>query len=154
MPVSLKNMEYYVRHEGPVMVKIVWIDEMNDLGDEDVIYGGPIYASAFNIFEEHGVLIVGFGPDYWVVRNSHGIEWGNHGYAKLTRRMVHGRFLINNGWAPKGVSYEEADDEEDDDDGDEEEEDNDEDVEADYNEDEEDDDQDIIVVIVTRCIII
>ncbi|XP_050876228.1 macrodontain-1 [Lathyrus oleraceus] len=87
-------MEYYVRHEGPVMVKIVWIDEMNDLGDEDVIYGGPIYASAFNIFEEHGVLIVGFGPDYWVVRNSHGIEWGNHGYAKLTRRMVHGRSTL------------------------------------------------------------
>jgi hypothetical protein len=31
----------------------------------------------------HAVVIVGWGTDYWVVKNSMGTEWGEQGYAKI-----------------------------------------------------------------------
>ena len=31
----------------------------------------------------HGILIVGFGPNYWHVRNSWGHTWGENGYFKI-----------------------------------------------------------------------
>ncbi|MCI72957.1 cathepsin 7-like, partial [Trifolium medium] len=52
---------------------------------------------------------MGFGPDYWLIRNSHGHAWGNAGYAKFTRAMVLGRFLIDGGWAPVGIAYQDPD---------------------------------------------
>ena len=43
---------------------------------------------------DHGVAIVGYGTeksilgkatDYWIVRNSWGKGWGEHGYARIVR---------------------------------------------------------------------
>jgi hypothetical protein len=31
------------------------------------------------------VLIVGFTPTYWIVKNSYGTAWGDHGYLYLAR---------------------------------------------------------------------
>ncbi|GAU20104.1 hypothetical protein TSUD_381960 [Trifolium subterraneum] len=87
-PVELDNLEEHIRTIGP-----------------DVIYTGPADAAAFDIAEGHSVLVMGFGPEYWLIRNSYGDQWGNVGYAKFTRASVHGRFLINGGWAPVGISY-------------------------------------------------
>jgi hypothetical protein len=54
-----------------MMVELDWIEEMKNLGAGDEIYVGLFDASAFDGAKKHRVLIVGFGPGYWLVRNSH-----------------------------------------------------------------------------------
>lgn len=33
--------------------------------------------------------IVGYGPDYWIIKNALGIGWGEQGYLKVTRNSDH-----------------------------------------------------------------
>ena len=33
----------------------------------------------------HGVLAVGYGPSYWLVKNSWGKNWGENGFIKIKR---------------------------------------------------------------------
>jgi len=51
--------------------------------------GGVITSSACGTNLDHGVLIVGFGSEsgteYWLVKNSWGPSWGDHGYVKIER---------------------------------------------------------------------
>jgi cathepsin L len=35
---------------------------------------------------DHVVVVVGYSPDYWLVRNSWGETWGENGYIRLTRK--------------------------------------------------------------------
>lgn len=51
-------------------------------------YGGGVYSGGCNSNNcdlDHGVVAVGYAKDYWLVRNSWGTGWGEHGYIRLSR---------------------------------------------------------------------
>lgn len=54
-------------------------------------YGGGVFkdCNCYNKSINHAVVVVGYGrengEDYWLVKNSWGIGWGDDGYAKMAR---------------------------------------------------------------------
>jgi C1A family cysteine protease len=34
----------------------------------------------------HAVLLIGYTPNYWIIKNQWGTKWGNHGFANITRK--------------------------------------------------------------------
>ena len=44
---------------------------------------GVIDSSECGASLNHGVLAVGYTADYWIVKNSWGIEWGEEGYVRI-----------------------------------------------------------------------
>merc|ERR1712167_120130 len=44
---------------------------------------GVITGSACGTKLDHGVLAVGYGADYYIVKNSWGAAWGDKGYLKI-----------------------------------------------------------------------
>lgn len=37
----------------------------------------------YNILPDHAVLLVGYTENHWIIKNSHGENWGNRGYGYL-----------------------------------------------------------------------
>lgn len=50
------------------------------LAEQDYI---PINTTDNTLVSGHAVTIVGYAEDYWIIANSAGPRWGEHGYAKL-----------------------------------------------------------------------
>jgi len=56
------------------------------------LYGGGIFSGCSKgLFKsntlDHGVQAVGYTKDYWIVRNSWGVSWGEKGYIRLSRAV-------------------------------------------------------------------
>jgi len=53
------------------------------------VYGGGGFLGKCGYDQDHGVQLVGYGVDgsklYWLVRNSWGPGWGEHGYIRIQR---------------------------------------------------------------------
>ncbi|CAE8728244.1 unnamed protein product [Polarella glacialis] len=73
-----------VANEGPVVVSV-------DGGAWGSYAGGVFDGCQRDSTVNHAVLLVGYGrdaelgKDYWLIRNSWGAEWGEHGYIRLLR---------------------------------------------------------------------
>lgn len=50
-----------------------------------VNYGGGIYSCNKNPNLNHGVLLIGYTQDYWIIKNSWGSAWGDNGYIYITK---------------------------------------------------------------------
>ena len=64
---------------GPIAVVV---DASNWSAYDSGIYNG---CDQINSDINHGVVLVGYGPGYWLVRNSWSASWGEAGYIRLYR---------------------------------------------------------------------
>ena len=67
---------------GPVSVAI----EADQDGFQH--YTSGVFDAACGVNLDHGVLVVGYTDDYWIVKNSWGDSWGEKGYIRMTRKNV------------------------------------------------------------------
>lgn len=37
---------------------------------------------------DHAVLLVGYTPDYWIVKNQWGVNWGENGYIRISKNRL------------------------------------------------------------------
>lgn len=81
---SEKALRAAVALKGPVSVAIQ-ADQLPFM-----FYHNGVFDATCGKDLDHGVLLVGYGTDesgkdYWLVKNSWGTKWGDHGFIKLIR---------------------------------------------------------------------
>ena len=72
------SLAYMIHKWGPVSVAV-------DFTKQHGYKGGVLTADQCSDTANHAVLAVGYTPDYWILKNSMGTEWGDQGYAYLER---------------------------------------------------------------------
>lgn len=48
-------------------------------------YGGGLFGCKSGVNVDHAVVLVGYTPDYWIVKNQWGKGWGEDGYIKIKK---------------------------------------------------------------------
>ena len=71
-------LPYMVYKWGPVSVAV-------DFSKQAKYKGGVIEANECSGDPHHAVLVVGYTPEYWIVKNSMGTDWGDNGYAYIRK---------------------------------------------------------------------
>lgn len=74
------SLAYMIHKWGPVSVAV-------DFTKQHGYKGGVLTADQCSDTANHAVLAVGYTPDYWILKNSMGTEWGDQGYAYLERNV-------------------------------------------------------------------
>eukprot|EP01065_Artemidia_motanka_P042946 TRINITY_DN584_c0_g2_i4.p2 TRINITY_DN584_c0_g2~~TRINITY_DN584_c0_g2_i4.p2 ORF type:complete len:334 (+),score=101.11 TRINITY_DN584_c0_g2_i4:75-1076(+) len=73
---SESQMAAYVSKSGPLPIAV-------DAASHWQTYTGGVVSNCNGRSLDHGVMIVGYTPSYWVVKNSWGSSWGESGYIRL-----------------------------------------------------------------------
>jgi len=82
-------------NEGPISIAV-------DANTYWQLYTSGIFSHYCNPNSlDHGVLLVGYGSDYWKVKNSWGTGWGEDGYIRLTGTSENTCGLANSASYPK-----------------------------------------------------
>lgn len=77
--VDVENALPYMLYKwGPVSVAV-------DFSKQHAYKGGVIQPQDCKQDPHHAVLLVGYTPDYWIIKNSMGTNWGDQGYAYIKR---------------------------------------------------------------------
>ena len=81
VPNNEEALAMAVAAHGPVSVAI------DASHDSMMFYHHGIYEEpeCGRMLLDHAVLVVGYGPGYWLVKNSWGTKWGEDGYIKMKR---------------------------------------------------------------------
>ena len=72
------SLPYMLNKWGPVTVGV-------DFSKQHFYKGGVIKPDDCSTDPHHAVLVVGYNPDYWIIKNSMGTDWGDNGYAYVSR---------------------------------------------------------------------
>lgn len=74
------HLAYNIYRYGPIPVAI---DSTSTVFEH---YGGGIVKKhQCGSVVDHSVLAVGYTPEYWILKNSWGTSWGEHGYIRIAR---------------------------------------------------------------------
>jgi len=82
---SVLNMQRHIAEYGPIYVSFQTTNAFMHWKWAQ----NPVYTGGSTVDGGHAVLAVGWGAlgntDYWILRNSWGADWADHGYAKFKR---------------------------------------------------------------------
>ena len=73
-----ESLAYMIHRWGPVAVAV-------DFSKQHFYRGGVIKQEDCKDDPHHAVLAVGYTPEYWILKNSMGTDWGDNGYAYVER---------------------------------------------------------------------
>ena len=81
VPANEEALGMAVAAIGPISVGI------DASGRSFLFYHHGIYnkSGCTKVLMNHAVLLVGYGPGYWLVKNSFGPKWGDEGYIKIAK---------------------------------------------------------------------
>mmetsp|Transcript_11130 Transcript_11130/g.25233 ORF Transcript_11130/g.25233 Transcript_11130/m.25233 type:complete len:365 (+) Transcript_11130:82-1176(+) len=91
LPVNdAKALETAVATKGPIAVTVA--------AEQWQLYGGGLFSGcskspSMGADLDHGVQVVGYTQDYWIVRNSWGAGWGEKGYIRVSRKADADTFI-------------------------------------------------------------
>lgn len=82
MPVRDENaIQAAVAHIGPVAVSINAAPKTFQLYSDGIYDDEMCSSNSVN----HAMLVVGYGPDYWILKNWWGDQWGENGYMRIRK---------------------------------------------------------------------
>jgi cysteine peptidase B len=62
---------------GPVAISVSSVNWLN--------YGSGVFKCRLGDRIDHAVLLVGYTPTYWIIKNSWGTDWGQRGFIYITK---------------------------------------------------------------------